>query len=90
MPLSLFFFLRRSWIPFIITSDVVQLKSLDATLMIFPSIVISIFAHMNVLLSLMNTLYIAVMIKYSIIIFSYENVNDWVRWNKNIVIDYDF
>ena len=45
---------------------------------------------MNVLLSLMNTLYIAVMIKYSIIIFSYENVNDWVRWNKNIVIDYDF
>lgn len=66
------------------------MKSLDATLMIFPSIVISIFAHMNVLLSLMNTLYIAVMIKYSIIIFSYENVNDWVRWNKNIVIDYDF
>lgn len=90
MPLSLFFFLRRSWIHFIINSDVVQLKSLDATLMIFPSIVISIFAHMNVLLSLMNTLYIAVMIKYSIIIFSYENVNDWVRWNKNIVIDYDF
>ena len=41
-------------------------------------------------IKLMNTLYITVMIKYSIIIFPSENLNDWVKWNKNIVLYYGF
>lgn len=42
---------------------------------------------MNVLVSLMNTPYIAVMISND---FSCENLNDWVKWNMNTVLNYGF
>lgn len=43
---------------------------------------------MNVFVRLMNTLYIAVMINNDK--FSYENLNDWVKWSKNTVLNYGF